>query len=42
MVFGSFGDCTGEGILDNLQAFYLGRVDVVEEGIAVIKFGMNN
>jgi len=42
VVFGSFGDCAGERILDCLQAFDLRRVDVVKNGIAVVEFGMNN
>ena len=42
VVFGSFGYCTCESVLDCLQAFYLGRVDVVEKGIAIVEFGMDN
>ena len=42
VVFGSFGDCAGESVLDCLQAFDLRRVDVVKDGITVVEFGMNN
>ena len=36
MVFGGFGDSTGEGILNSLEAVYLGDVYVQEKSIAVI------
>ena len=42
MMFGSFCDCTGNSVLDCLQAFHLRRVDAVEKGIAVVEFGMDN
>ena len=42
MVFGSSGYCAGESVLDCLQAFYLERVDIVEKGIAIVEFGMDN
>ena len=31
MVFGGFGDSTGESILSSLEAVYLGDVNVQEE-----------
>ena len=36
MVFGGFGDSTGEGILNGLEAVNLGGIYVEENGIAVI------
>jgi len=38
-MFGSFGDCDGESVLDCLQAF---AVDVVQKLITVFELGMNN
>ena len=36
VVFGCLGDSTGEGILNGLEAVYLGDIYVQEEGIAVV------
>ena len=36
MVFGGFGDSTGEGILNSLEAVNLGDIYVQEKSIAVI------
>ncbi len=36
VMLGSFGDSTGEGILNSLKAVYLGDVYVQEERIAVV------
>ena len=36
MVFGGFGDSTGEGILDSLKAVNLGHIYVEEKRIAVV------
>ena len=39
---GNFHDCAGKSIPNCLQAFHLTRVDAVEKGIAVLKFGIVN
>lgn len=39
---GSFLGYPDKSVLDCLQPFHLRRVDVLENGIAVIEFGMSN